>query len=243
MHRKTPQERCERVKDLDGTELRRKCARFVADHAEEIAGARPEIPKDLNDRAADIWEPLLALSELAGGGWAERAREAAVALTAKAQEHSPMGALLFDILVCFLSHQAERLFSRTLVGALKGFEDRPWSELKRGKEATERWLAGQLRPYCVRPKTIWIGEEAAKGYLKEDFEDVFQRYIPKAQARLWLKELEATVVREKTGNGAEQEATKCTEVNGEGAGDRETGKAKDLKTAEEAGETGISVNC
>ena len=41
MHRKTAQEKCERVKDLDGTELRRKCARFVADHAEEIAAGAP----------------------------------------------------------------------------------------------------------------------------------------------------------------------------------------------------------
>jgi len=147
-----------------------------------------------------------------------------------------MGALFFDILICFVNHEAERLFSRTLVGALKGSEDRPWWELKRGKEAPEAWLAGQLRPYGVRPKTMWIGEEAAKGYLKEDFADVFQRYIPKAQARLWLKELEVTVTREKTGNGVEQEATKTAELNGDGAGVSETAKAEELKTKEAAGE-------
>jgi uncharacterized protein DUF3631 len=80
------------LKNLDGTELRRECARFVKDHAEEITVAGPEIPADLNDRAADIWEPLLALAELAGGDWPERARAAAVGLTAGAQEESAIGA-------------------------------------------------------------------------------------------------------------------------------------------------------
>src|SRR5436853_7346414 len=50
MQRKTASEKCERLRSLDGTELRRKCARFAKDHAEEIAAAEPEIPADLNDR-------------------------------------------------------------------------------------------------------------------------------------------------------------------------------------------------
>ena len=39
--------------------------------------ARPEIPDALDDRAADGWEPLLAIADLAGGIWPERARWAA----------------------------------------------------------------------------------------------------------------------------------------------------------------------
>ena len=41
--------------------LRQQCARFVADHAEAIAQLKPPMPESLNDRAADIWEPLLVL--------------------------------------------------------------------------------------------------------------------------------------------------------------------------------------
>jgi len=194
MQRKTAGEECERLKNLDGTELRRKCARFVMDHAEEIRGAEPKIPTDLNDRAADIWEPLLALAELAGGDWPERARAAAVGLTTGAQEESAIGALLFDVFICFLSGKAERLFSRTLVAQLNGMGERPWGELRRGRQVTEVWLARQLRPYGVRPKTLWIGESAAKGYLQEDLKEAFARYIPKSQARAMLDEL--TVVAE-----------------------------------------------
>jgi hypothetical protein len=43
---------CERLRSLDGTELLRKCGRFVKDHAEEIAAAEPEIPVDLNDQCS-----------------------------------------------------------------------------------------------------------------------------------------------------------------------------------------------
>jgi hypothetical protein len=106
---------------------------------------------------------LLALAKLAGGDWPERGRTAAVGLTSGAQEESAIGALLFDILICFPSGNVERIFSRTLVEKLNGMGERPWAELGRGRQVTEVWLARQLRPYVVRPKTMWIGERAAKG--------------------------------------------------------------------------------
>jgi hypothetical protein len=98
MQRKAPGEECERLKRLEATEFKRKCAWFVADHAEAIARAEPEIPRGLANRAADVWEPLLVLADLAGGAWPNLAREAALGLTARAQEHSPIGSLLMDIL-------------------------------------------------------------------------------------------------------------------------------------------------
>jgi hypothetical protein len=178
MQRKTSGEECERLKNLEASPLRRQCARFVADHAEGIGGARPEIPASLNDRAGDIWEPLLALADLAGGAWPEKARQAAAGLTGSAQENSPIGALLLDIMVMFISEHTGRLHSRTLVEGLNAAGERPWLELRRGREINETWLAQQLRPYGVRPKTMWIGEIAAKGYMQEDFGEVFRRYIP-----------------------------------------------------------------
>ena len=201
MHRKTAEEKCERLKGLDGLELRRKCARFVLDHAQEIERAQPQIPEDLNDRAGDIWEPLLALADLAGGEWPERARKAALGLTVQGQLDSPIGALLFDILICFLTEEGERIFSRRLVERLNGMGDRPWSEIRRGQQVTEMWLAQQLRVYGIRPRTIWIGKSAAKGYLEGDFGQVFKRYIPKAQARMLLDEASQAAGLGKAENG------------------------------------------
>jgi putative DNA primase/helicase len=148
------------------------------DHAAEIMKARPSIPASLNDRAADICEPLLALADLAGGEWPELARQAVVGLTVRAEENNPIGSLLLDIWVLFVSLNAERLFTRTLVAGLNSCRERPWAELLQGKEITDLWLSKRLRPYGIRPKTIWIGVEHAKGYLQEECLDVFRRYIP-----------------------------------------------------------------
>src|SRR5215217_3774339 len=46
----------------------------------------PEIPKGIEDRNADVWEPLLAVADLAGSEWPKRARVAAVALVAVAAD-------------------------------------------------------------------------------------------------------------------------------------------------------------
>jgi hypothetical protein len=185
MQRKTANERCERIKDFNPLPLQRKCARFVLDHAEPIAIARPALPSSLNDRAADIWEPLLVLADLAGGDWPDLARKAAVAMASSAQDHNPVGSLLLDILAAFAhvnSGGADgRIFSRTLVVRLNHLVDRPWMELNRGRPITDAWLSQRLRPYGIRPKTIRIGEIQAKGYSIDDCMDAFRRYIPRPE--------------------------------------------------------------
>ena len=45
-------------------------------------------PMPVEDRAADTWEPLVAVADLAAGGWPTRARTAAELLTA---EHDDTG--------------------------------------------------------------------------------------------------------------------------------------------------------
>ena len=55
-------------------DLRRKILRFANDIRERIVQADPEIPKELNDRQADCWRPLLAVADLLGGGWPKKAR-------------------------------------------------------------------------------------------------------------------------------------------------------------------------
>ncbi len=183
MHRKPAREKLERVRpeEPEWEELRRKCARFVADHADSIARATPSIPEGLNDRAADIWEPLLAVADLAGTEWGERARSAAVHLTQAAEESSPVGTLLLDIFVEFVKSEGKRVFSRDLVASLRETEKRPWGALRRGKEIDEVWLARQLAPYGIRPKTLRIGGQIGKGYAETDFEPLYGRYIPRAE--------------------------------------------------------------
>jgi hypothetical protein len=186
MHRKTNAEDCERLRNLEPTTLRRQCARFALDHASDIASATPTIPTCLNDRAADIWEPLLALADLAGEPWPQLARDAAISFAASAHDNSPIASLFLDLLIPLLRAQDGKIFSRLLVAALNLQTDRPWAELRKGKPITELWLAQHLRPYGIRPQNLWINGEQAKGYLAQDFWDTFRRYIPKPELQAFL---------------------------------------------------------
>ncbi|MGD1083704.1 MAG: DUF3631 domain-containing protein [Verrucomicrobiota bacterium] len=198
MQRKTARERCERLRELDRTQagiLRQQCARFVADHAEAIEHKKPAIPETLNDRAADIWEPLLVLADLAGEGWPEKGREAAEGLAKEAMEDNPLGSLFLDILVEFMLAKSGRLRSRSIVAGLNQQADRPWMQLRKGKEIDELWLARQLAPYGIRPRTIRLESTTAKGYMQDDFGESFRRYIPRSE----LEELKAKAVATEEG--------------------------------------------
>lgn len=60
-------------------ELRQRLNQWLTAHLDVLTAATPDMP--LEDRAADTWEPLIAVADLAGGNWPRAARKAAVALT------------------------------------------------------------------------------------------------------------------------------------------------------------------
>jgi hypothetical protein len=155
---------------------------------EAIQAARPKIESSLNDRAADIWEPLMVLADLAAGQWPRLARQAAVHLSTAAQETDPMISLMLDLLVICAEWKDERIFSRYLVWGLNTQTERPWAEAKNGKEITELWLSQKLRPYGLRPKNICVSGQQAKGYVKEEMMEMFRRYIPQSVVREMLAE-------------------------------------------------------
>ena len=161
----------------------------MEDNREKIASWQPAIPEKLNDRAADIWEPLLVLADLAGGEWPARARAAAERLSAREEEQTDIGLLLVCIQGLFQAARQERMFSRGIVQALNWLPDRPWEAERKGKPIDEQWLAKQLRAYGIRPRTVWLNGETAKGYHREDFEDVFGRYAAEIPEGLkeWLE--------------------------------------------------------
>jgi hypothetical protein len=189
MQRKTIHEDCDRLRKFEASNLRERCAQFVSQNRAAIASAEPEIPESLHDRAADIWEPLFVLADLAGGDWPRKARRAAEALATGAQGRSPIGAFLIDIYSAMAVAKTDRIFSRELVTWLNGFSHKPWHDLPglrivncgQRKEVTELWLAQQLRPYGIRPKTIRIGDKTQKGYTEADLLGPFKRYVPRSE--------------------------------------------------------------
>jgi hypothetical protein len=184
MKRKLTSERPKRLRQKDGDDLRvlgRIAARWTHDTMNTLRGARPDIPAGLNDRAADAWEPLFAIADLAEGDWPRRARKAALALSGdgSVEDNDVMVKLLGDICRAFIEREAERLTSEDMVGYLVALDDRPWPEWKHGKPITKVQLAHLLKRFKISSGSIRLDDgRTPKGYYRAAFADAFLRYLP-----------------------------------------------------------------
>ena len=139
-------------------------------------GTDVPVPDDLNDRAADSWEPLLAIADAAGGSWASMARMAAVALSGDDQVPVSVGMrLLSDIRDVF--GDDDHLHTGDLLRRLHDLEDAPWGDWY-GSPMSARALAKLLGPYRILPLQRRVRGEKSRGYFRSDFLDAWTRYVP-----------------------------------------------------------------
>src|SRR5215217_941475 len=183
LQRRRPSEQVERFRlrkvGPEALPLQEAAARWAEAHLKVLAEAEPELPEELDDRAQDIIEPLLAIAEEVGGEWPERARRAAeTLLTGEGREESEsLGVrLLHDLRDIFNKEKAERLSTSTILEKLHEADEAPWGAL-RGEPLDARGLARLVKPYGIGPKQIREGEQTHKGYKREDFEDAWSRYL------------------------------------------------------------------
>jgi hypothetical protein len=88
--------------------------------------------------------------------------------------------LLADIASIFAEASVDRLWSAVLCEKLAAIEERPWNEIHHGKAINANRLARMLMPYGVTSRKVRIGSETRQGYLRADFEDAWQSYVPGA---------------------------------------------------------------
>lgn len=186
LRRKLPSERVAKLRDVPKSRfdrLKRALARWSLDHAAEVRRARPPVPEALNDRAADSWQPLLAVAEIAGGQWPHRARVAAVSLSGHLEQRSLGVELLADVQRVFQRKQQERLASADLVADLVADAERPWASFNRGQPMTQAQLANRLGAFGIISQSVRLSDgRNLKGYKIEQFSDAFSRYLPSDRA-------------------------------------------------------------
>ena len=164
----------------------------------------PEMPHEIQDRDADVWEPLIAVADAAGGSWPKRAREAAVALVAESKDREPsLGMrLLADVRTAF-GDRTEEMTSKAMLAALHAMEEAPWKDIK-GKPLDERGLANRLRQYGVKSKVIRVGTATPRGYTRADLYDAWVRYLPPIAAKSATSATSATLVENLRENVADR---------------------------------------
>lgn len=180
MRRRAPNQAVEpyrrRVHKRPGHAIRDKIAAWSDTVIREVAEAWPTMPDGITDRDADVWEPLLAVADAAGGDWPNLARRSAVALVALSKVATPsLGIrLLADIRTVFGDQDV--MSSKDLVDALVALDEAPWGDLY-GKPLDARGLARRLKAYEVDPKNVRINQSVVKGYKREDLHDPWGRYL------------------------------------------------------------------
>jgi hypothetical protein len=180
MRRRAKGEHVEKLRrrqlEIDGTHLYGRLAGWAQRVSDSVKVAEPAMPIGVEDRRADVWEPLLAIADAAGGDWPTVARRACTELNAEMMESddSSWGVrFLGDVRLVF--HEAgdpDRMRTADLVDKLRAIDDGPWDDL------TPYKLSAKLKPFGVGPRQIrFDATTSAKGYLRSDLSDPWSRYL------------------------------------------------------------------
>jgi len=151
---------------------------------EQLRSMRPEMPRSLSDRAREGWRILVAIADLAGNGWEERARKAMLALEQTREDTALNVRLLMALRDIFAQKGTSKLTVQEIAEGLQDLDDPPvpedfWRWVAVGDwRRFGVWLARTLKPFGVRPKKVRFNGETKQGYELADFAEAFARYLP-----------------------------------------------------------------
>ncbi len=152
------------------------CWARAVDQQAELAD--PMMPDGIADRNAEVWLPLLAVADLAGGKWPSLARAGASCFVGEEARKSTPSLpiqLLNDIQRYF--GEAQHMSTVDLLRLLHSDDEAPWGDVG-GRKLDARKLATMLRPFNICSVSVRLGDATPKGYRRADFEEVWRRYLP-----------------------------------------------------------------
>ena len=148
--------------------LKSKLARWSEDNADAVRVARPVLPDSLHDRAADNWEPLFQIAEVAGGALPDLARRARSGFReTRSNLKAPEPSCSPTFRRCSRCRSVQRIFIRRPAAR---------ASFRRGKavgnvatvdqgHVAETALSNRLGEYSIKSNAqIRIGYDAQKGF-------------------------------------------------------------------------------
>jgi hypothetical protein len=180
MKRKLPDETVSDFAHMDDAifaMLRRKLARWADDNWEALSKAQPQIPAGFHNRTRRNWWLLLAIAELAGANWADKARKAASSIEGVRDVGDVEVELLSDIKAAFDASGLDEISTAALIEKLAEDEERPWATWAKGKPITANHLWRLLRKYSIASEDVYPNGVRAKGYKRARFEEAWGRYL------------------------------------------------------------------
>ena len=174
-----------RLHDAIGHDLREAASAWATAYGMELATAWPDLPDGVDGRTKEIWEPLFAVAEIAGGDWPKRADAACRALALgdgsdARPELTPLARLLRCLRAAF-DGEAE-VGSAELVRRLYALDKR-FLVLWPNEGLAPRELAALLRPLGVAPRKFRPeGGAPVQGYRLADLEQYLASDVPAVPA-------------------------------------------------------------
>lgn len=181
MRKKLPNERVENFRSRHMAALR--ALGKKVSHWADTVNSEVDPDNPLENREADVWEPLFIMADAAGKEWPEKARKAALAMTASEKEVATPDRsvdLLRDILYLWPLEKGEpqdHWWTADMLRALVEYEDGAWDNYEYGRELDPIQLASMLRGFGFAPKLIKRKGKVGRGYNRAWFEDAAARYL------------------------------------------------------------------
>lgn len=177
----------ERDAEVEAGPVRKALAGWMRHQGKDLANARPKMPDGVEDRAAEVWEALLAIADAAGGDWPDKARAACehFVLNSSTGGQSLGARLLGDLRAIF--GDATAMPTAEIVQKLTALSESPWADLG-GKPLDARRLARTLKPYEIEPVPYREEGKTVRGYTtyavatreatSAGLADAWSRYLP-----------------------------------------------------------------
>ena len=158
---------------------------------DQLKDAEPELPAGVEDRPAEVWEPLIAIADTAGADWGNKARAACEHFVfAPQQKPVNLGVELLADIRAVMGHgkedkyqEIDRIRTTELLTRLQNVDESPWSSFTGGESITARRLSQLLRDFQVASVTVKDANEVYKGYVtwatakQVGLHDAWNRYL------------------------------------------------------------------
>lgn len=167
-------------------------ANWALDGETSLADARPLMPEGVVDRAAEVWEPLLAVADQASPEWGKTARAACTAFVfAPSKKTPPVTIELLRDIRTVMGHDDDSTYTKVdriptdeLISRLKALDEAPWATFGGESGLTPRRLSRLLSDYDISPDQFKLGQKKVRGYFvgstskQVGFSDAWERYLP-----------------------------------------------------------------
>jgi hypothetical protein len=134
----------------------------------------------LQDRDAELWLPLFSVCAIAAPHRLSELELHSVLLSCAKSAEEPADfslQLLKDCRDIFNERREDKLPTSTILDALNTAGDKPWARWFDGQGLNPHGLSRLLRNFQIQPQNIRDGGRVIKGYLRQSFQECWERYL------------------------------------------------------------------